>query len=216
MPCRNTTAVSARLHINKNKQVFLCIIAIISMRQSRKSCVSSNCAAVRSSFSCCTASWSSSVRYCFPNRPQSEHLFLIAALPEAIRIRPPTEGTFPLQLQTQPHTSYPVALINHIKMDRSALQHCWRVCECVCVCSVPHVWILYSVHFKIFDRDISLDMCSSRILSLIFTWYLRPRGYKQSQTHWAAATLFEGLSCHEVATRSVDEPDWLTPCGPNL
>lgn len=79
-----------------------------------------------------TGTWSRTTQHCFPSWPQSSHLFLIAALPEAIRIRPPPERTFPLQLQTQPHTGYPVALINHIKMDCSGSWRCRGACGRVC------------------------------------------------------------------------------------
>lgn len=67
-----------------------------------------------------------------PQLTSEQHLFLIAALPEAIRIHPPPEKTFPLPLQTQPHTGYPVALINHIKMDCTGLKRCGGVCGSMC------------------------------------------------------------------------------------
>lgn len=74
--------------------------------------------------------------------------------------------------------------------------------------------ILHSVHFEIFDRDISLDIGLSRILTPIYIRYLAVPRTKGSLC-WTAATLYLGLSPGSPQG-SVDEPDWLTPRRPKL
>lgn len=84
-------------------------------------------------------------------------------------------------------------------------------------CQAPHAPVIFIyvvliffffnlLHFEILERDISLDIFCFWILKQISdTRCSRACGLAR----WTLATL-------RVATRSVDEPDWLTPFGPKL
>lgn len=82
------------------------------------------------------------------------------------------------------------------------VHHILELFSCVCV----FFFFYYSLHFEILERDISLDIFCSWILKQISDT-LRSRACGLAR--WTLATL-------RVATRSVDEPDWLTPFGPKL
>lgn len=85
-------------------------------------------------------------------------------------------------------------------------------CHWACVCVNTHratrlrffmcvVLILYSVRFAILDRDISLDICCSRILSQIYIQYLTELHMQSDSLDrchtFCRARLSQG--CHEVS-----------------